>query len=106
MTNILLPPEFDTLAADVSNVKLTRANPLAKTDFDTKVSSVDSKIAANNSKNESIENKLKKGILDTAFLTIGTIYFDAEDGFQAYLIHQLVHRYFKIITNNRYIAYC
>ena len=106
MTNILLPPEFNTLAADVFNVKLTRANLLTKTDFDTKVSSVDSKIAANNSKNESIENKLKKGILDTAFLTIGTIYFDAEDGFQAYLIYQLVYRYFKIIIYNKYIAYC
>ena len=63
MTNILLPPEFNTLAADVFHVKVTRENLLTKTDFDTKVSSVDSKIAANNSKNESIENKLKKGMI-------------------------------------------
>ena len=61
--NILLSPEFNTLDADVFNVKLTRENLLTKTDFDTKVSSVDSKIAANNSKNESIENKLKKGMI-------------------------------------------
>ena len=104
MTNILLPLEFNTLA--VFNAKLTGANLLTETDFDTKVSSVDRKIAANNSKNKSIENKLKKGIPDTAFLTIGTIYFNAEDGFHAYLIYQLVYRYFKIITNNKYIAYC
>ena len=33
---------------------------ITKTDFDVKVSSIDNKITANESKNESIENKLKE----------------------------------------------
>ena len=33
---------------------------MTKRDFDTKISSLDSKIAANKSKNESIENKLEE----------------------------------------------
>ena len=53
-------PEFNTLAADVFNVRLARANLLAKTNFDEKVSILDNKIAANKTKNESIENKIKR----------------------------------------------
>ena len=37
-----------------------RANMVAKTNFDKTVSSFDSKIAANKTKNEAIENELKK----------------------------------------------
>ena len=96
-------PEFNTLAASAFNARLSQANLITKTDFDTKVSSLDSKTAANESKNESIENKLKEGLACGFFLTIGTIYFDAADGSQVYLKFQPVHRYFKIITNTRYI---
>ena len=53
-------PEFNTLAADVFNVRLARANLVAKRNFDEKVSILDNKIAANKTKNESIENKIKK----------------------------------------------
>ena len=52
-------PEFNTLAASVFNSRLAQANLITKTDFNTKVSSLHSKIAANESKFESIENKLK-----------------------------------------------
>ena len=52
--------EFNTLAANVFNARLVRANMVAKTNFDKTVSSFDSKIAANKTKNESIENELKK----------------------------------------------
>ena len=38
--------EFNTLAADVINARLARANLVAKTNFDYTVSSLDSKIAA------------------------------------------------------------
>ena len=96
-------PEFNTLAASAFNARLSQANLITKTDFDTKVSSLDSKTAANEPKNESIENKLKEGLACGFFLTIGTIYFDAADGSQVYLKFQPVHRYFKIITNTRYI---
>ena len=50
-------PEFNTLAADVFNVRLARANLMTKTIFDNTVSSLDIKIGT---KNQSNENKLKK----------------------------------------------
>ena len=53
-------PEFNTLAADVFNARLARANLVAKTNFDNTVSSLNNKIAANKTKNESIENEIKK----------------------------------------------
>ena len=43
-------PEFNTLAADVFNARLARANLVVKTNFDNTVSSLDSKIAANKKK--------------------------------------------------------
>ena len=65
--------------------------------------SLDSKIAANKSKNESIEDnlgKLGKGLL----LIFGGNMLGRGDGFQAYLIFQPVHRYIEIITNTKYIS--
>ena len=47
-------PEFNTLAADVFNARLARANLVAKTNFDNTVRSLNKKIAANKTKNESI----------------------------------------------------
>ena len=51
-------PEFNTIAASVFNARLAQANLVSKTYFDNKVSSLDSKIAVNKTKNESIENEL------------------------------------------------
>ena len=48
------------MAANVFNARLARGNLITKRDFDTKISSLDNKIAANKSKNESIENKLEE----------------------------------------------
>ena len=50
-------PEFNTLAADVFNSRLARANLMTKTIFDNTVSSLDIKIGT---KNHSNENKFKK----------------------------------------------
>ena len=50
-------PEFNTLAADVFNARLAKANLVTKTIFDNTVPSLDIKIGT---KTESIENKLKK----------------------------------------------
>ena len=49
-------PEFNTLAANVFNARLAQTNLITKTDFDAKLSSLDSKIVANKLKNESTEN--------------------------------------------------
>ena len=94
-------PEFNTLAADVFNASLSWVNLVAKTNFDNTVSSLDSKIAENKTKNESIENKLNK--LKTFHLgyLIGKSYFE-EDGAQNYLVFQPICRCFKI--NGKYIS--
>ena len=60
MINILLLPEFNILAAGVFNATLARANLVTKTNFNNTVSSLNSKIAANKTKTESIENEIKK----------------------------------------------
>ena len=44
----------------VFNARLTQANLAIKTDFDNTVSSLNNKIAASKTKNESVENELKK----------------------------------------------
>ena len=75
---------------------------MTKTNFDNSVSSFDSKIAANKTKNESIENELKKlKTFDSSYF-IGKSHFE-EDGTQNYLVFQPMYRYFKMITNTDYI---
>ena len=55
------------------------ANLLTKTNFDNKVSSLDNKIAANKTKNESVENEINKlKTLDLSYFT-GKSNFE-EDG--------------------------
>ena len=51
--------EFNTLAADVFNARLARANLITKTDFDDKLLSLNRKITANKTKRLLVENKLK-----------------------------------------------
>ena len=81
MINILL---LQNLIFDVFNARLSRANLVAKTNFDNTISSLDSKIAENKTKNESIQNELKKlKTFDLGFF-IGKNYFE-EDGAQNYL---------------------
>ena len=89
-------PKFNTLAADVFNARLSQANLVTKTDFDNSVSSLDSKIAANKTKNECIENELKKLKTFNLSYFIGKSHFE-EDGTQNYLVFQPLNRYFKVI---------
>ena len=82
MINILL---LQNLIIDVFNARLSRANVVAKTNFDNTISSLDSKIAENKTKNESIQNELKKiKTLDLGYF-IGKNYFE-EDSAQNYLV--------------------
>ena len=92
-------PEFNTLAA-VFNARLSQANLVAKTIFDSTVSSLNSKIAKNKTKNGSIENKFKKLKTFDLDYFVGKSYFE-EDGAQNYLVFQPISRYFKI--NGKYI---
>ena len=94
--------EFNTLAADVFNARLSQENLVTKTDFDNTVSSLDSKMAENKTKNKSTENELKKLKTFDSSYSIGKNYFD-EDSAQNYLIFQSIHRYCKV-TNTKYIS--
>ena len=77
---------------------------MTKTDFDNSISSLDSKIAANKAKNESIENEFKKlKTFDSSYF-IGRNDFE-EDGTENYLVFQSLNKYFKVITNTRYISW-
>ena len=99
----IITPEFNTLAADIFNARLARANLVVKINFDNTVSILDSKIAANKTKNESIENELKKlKAFDLSYF-IGKSHFE-EDGTQNYLVFQPINRYFKLIANKLYIS--
>ena len=76
---------------------------MAKTNFDNTVSSLNNKIAANKTKNESIENEIKKlKTLDLSYF-IGKSHFE-EDGTQNYLVFQPLNKYFKVIANTDYVS--
>ena len=76
---------------------------MTNTIFDNTVSSLDSNIAENKTKNKSIENELKNlKTLDLSYV-IGKNYFE-EDGAQNYLVFQTISRYFKIIANTKFIS--
>ena len=76
---------------------------MTKTDFNNSVSSLDSKIAANKTKSESIENELKKlKTFDSSYFR-GKSHFE-EDGTQNYLVFQPINRYFKVIANTDYVS--
>ena len=74
---------------------------MSKIIFDNTASNLDSKIAENKTKNESIRNELKN--LKTFYLGyfIGKSQFE-EDGAQNYVVFQPTHKYFKI-PNTKYI---
>ena len=77
---------------------------MAKTNFDGKVSSLGSKIAANETKNKSIENEIKKKLkrLDLSYF-IGKSHFE-EHGTQNYLVFQSLNKYFKVIASTDYVS--
>ena len=88
--------EFNTLAADVFNARLAKANLIKKSDFDAKLSSLDRKITSNISKHLLIENELKKLKRFDSIYFRGKSHF--EDGTQNYLVFQPIKRYFKVIA--------
>ena len=77
--------EFNKLAADVFNARLSQANLVTKTDFDDKLSNLNRKIISNKTKHVLVENEFKKlKTIDSSHF-IGKNYFE-EDGTQNYLV--------------------
>ena len=79
-------PEFNTLAANVFNVRLVQANLVTKTDLDAKLSNLNRKITSNKTRHLLIDNELS--------YFRGKNYFD-EDGTQNYYIFQPISKYLK-----------
>ena len=76
---------------------------MTKTKSDNTVSSLNNKIAANKTKNESIENELKKlKTFDFSYF-ISKSHFKV-DGPENYLVFQPINKYFKVIANTHYVS--
>ena len=98
-------PEFNNLAADAFNTRSAKINLIKKADFNTRMSSIENKIAENKSKNVSIEDKLKNKLGENfILLLLRNISFHGGDGSQAYLIFQPMYTYFKLNANTKYIS--
>ena len=80
--------EFNTLAADAFNARLAQANLITKTDFDAKLSSLNKKITANETKHFLNDNDLS--------YYRGKQNFDEGSGKQNYLVFLLMGKYFKL----------
>ena len=90
--------EFSKLAADVLNARLAQANLVTKTDFDDKLSNLNSKITKNETDHLLVQNEFKKlKTFDLSYF-IGKSHFK-EDDVQNYLVFQPLNKYFEVITN-------
>ena len=76
---------------------------ITKTDFDSKLSSLNRKITSNKAKHLLAENELKKlKAFDLSYF-IGKSHFE-EDGTQNYLAFQPLNKSFKVTGNTKYIS--
>ena len=80
--------EFNALAADGFNARLTQANLITKTDFDAKLSSLNRNITANKTKHFLYDNDLS--------YYRGKQYFDEGYLKQNYLVFLPINKYFKL----------
>ena len=93
---------MNTLATNFFNARLAQVNLITKTDFDTKLSSLNKKICKNKADHLTFKNELNKlKDFDTSYF-IGKSHF-GEDGVQHYLVFQPMYRYFKT-ANSDYIS--
>ena len=80
--------EFNTLATDAFNARLAQANLITKTDFDTRLSSLNKKITANKTKHFLNDNNLS--------YYRGKQYFDEGRGKQNCLVFLPIGKYFEL----------
>ena len=90
-------PEFNKFNLEVSEGRLAWSNLVTKTDFDTKLISLNRKNNSNKTKHVLVENELKK------LQTFDSIYFRSKSHFeenatQNYLVFQPMYRYFKRVS--------
>ena len=87
-------PEINNLTGENLAARLAQENLITKTDFHTKLMSLNLKINSNKTKNLLVENEFKKlQTFDSSYFR-GKSHFD-EDEAQNYLIFQPIGRYLK-----------
>ena len=105
VSSLVKNTDYNTKIKEIEN-KLNNHNPdnlVVKSSFNNTVSSLDSKIAVNKTKNESIENEfIKLKTLDLSYF-IGKSNVE-EDGTQNYLAFQSLFRYFKLNASTGHIS--
>ena len=77
---------------------------LKKTDYNTRVAVIDTKLSNLDGKITKNKNELTKNTNNIILSFIWNIIFDVGDGSQAYLIFQPVYRHFKTVTIINYIS--
>ena len=95
MTNIFILQSLIKLAANVFNARLAQATLITKTDFDTKLWSLNRKITQNKTKHLLVENELNSLKTFDSSYYIGKSYFE-EDDTPSYLVFQPLNKYFKL----------
>ena len=70
---------------------------LKKTDYNTRVAAIDTKISTLDGKITKNKNNLEDRSIDIILHSFGNSLFDGGNGFQAYLIFLPAYRYFKTI---------
>ena len=94
-------PDISNLARKTALTTVENKTPdvnslVKKTNYNTKISSLDGNVAKINSDTKEFSKR-------SLFLG-GNAMFNSEDGSQAYSIFQPLYRYFKAITNTNYIS--
>ena len=98
--HVLVENELTTLKNKIPDV----SSLVKKTYYNTRVSAIDTKISSLDDKVTKNKNELKKLTEGIALFILGNLMFDADDGTQAYLIFQPVHKYTKITANTKFIS--
>ena len=100
LKHLLVENELTTLKNKIPDV----SSLVKKTDYSTRVAAIDTKISRLDDKITKYKNELKKLTEGITLFLLGNLMFDAEDGTQAYLIFQAVHKYLKITANTKFIS--
>ena len=95
--------EFNKLTAKSFAARLAQGNLVTKTDYDTKLISLNKKINSNKTKTVLVENEFKKLQASDSSYFRGKNYFE-EDGTQNYSVFQPMYKYFKKIGNTDHIS--
>ena len=101
-------PDISNLATKTALTTVENKKPdvnslVKKTNYNTKVSEINTKLSSLDGKITKNKNEPDKTTNKTILLFLENILFNSEDGSQVYLIFQPMYKYFKTINNTNYI---